>query len=346
MAAVQISVVMPVYNEEKYVQEAIQSILNQTEQNFELIIIDDGSDDRTASILASYTEKNIKMIRHNTPKGIVKSLNEGIQMAQGRYIARMDGDDIAVPDRFEIQLGFMKNHPDIKITGSFLEIMDETGKKLYDEYFLQTPEELRNFSTRMRSELAHPTVFADAEVLRSHPYLESYHRAEDYELFSRLCHVYDCAVIPEVLLRYRRHSASVSANRAEQKKTAREIAARNAQYRKDVPREVWELSSDWHNKTFFANYYEILKGKRIWLIGNETDRECVKEVLGKIEGCLIEQESEDFSSSLEALDKYKREKLNCTILASSGWYPEKLELLNAGFKETDLVYGFFCRKEV
>ena len=118
-----ISVLMPVYNCELYVQEAIDSILNQTFIDFELLIIDDCSTDKTVEIINNYADKRIKLTTkpHNT--GLTNSLNYGLSIAQGQYIARMDGDDVSVLDRFEKQVKFLDTNPDIILCGTWYQLM-------------------------------------------------------------------------------------------------------------------------------------------------------------------------------------------------------------------------------
>ena len=113
-----VSVVMPAYNAEKYIGEAIDSILNQTFTDFEFIIIDDGSSDRTADIVKSYSDPRIRLLANERNSGIVASLNRGIQKATGKYIARMDADDYSRLDRIKKQVDFLDNHPEVIALGT------------------------------------------------------------------------------------------------------------------------------------------------------------------------------------------------------------------------------------
>jgi len=130
----EISVVMSVYNGEKYLCEAIDSILNQTFKDFEFIIIDDGSTDNTTQILCSYDDSRIKLLAQNN-MGLAKSLNRGIREARGKYIARMDADDISHPDRLRQQVKFMDNHPECVALGTQTTVMRENGIKIYVSQF-------------------------------------------------------------------------------------------------------------------------------------------------------------------------------------------------------------------
>ncbi len=123
-----ISVVMPVYNSEKYLEEAINSILNQTFTDFEFIILNDGSTDKTEDIILSYSDSRILYIKNKTNLQIVKTLNKGIELASGKYIARMDSDDISSPERFEKLIEFMENNHEIDICSTWLETFGNRKK--------------------------------------------------------------------------------------------------------------------------------------------------------------------------------------------------------------------------
>lgn len=127
-----ISVVMSAYNAEKYLSEAIDSILNQTFTDFEFIIIDDGSTDGTPNILKTYKDKRLRIISQEN-MGLAKSLNRGLRVSKGRYIARLDADDIALPNRLTTQYSFMESHPECVASGTGAMIIDEKGRDLYSK---------------------------------------------------------------------------------------------------------------------------------------------------------------------------------------------------------------------
>jgi glycosyltransferase involved in cell wall biosynthesis len=121
-----ISVLMPVYNTERYVAEAVESILAQTFRNFEFLIIDDGSTDRSLSILKRYAERDPRIYLVSRPNtGYVIALNEMLAMARGEFIARIDADDIALPERFEVQVAYLREHPEVVCLGSKVQFIDE-----------------------------------------------------------------------------------------------------------------------------------------------------------------------------------------------------------------------------
>ncbi len=176
---------MPVYNGEKYLKLAVQSILDQTLKDFELIIINDGSTDKTEEIIKSFSDPRIIYIKNDTNLGLSKSYNTGIRASQGEFIARMDADDISLPDRFEKQMKFLELHPEIGITGGAVILIDKSGKKMKKLEKPSSHIELK-WQSLFSTPLIHPTVFGRAKIFRDNPYDENLYNSEDYELWSRL----------------------------------------------------------------------------------------------------------------------------------------------------------------
>ena len=129
-----LSVIMPAYNAEKYIGEAIESILNQTFTDFEFIIIDDGSSDHTADIIKGFHDERIRFIQNEKNSGVANTLNKGLELSQGEYIARMDADDISLPARFEKQVAFMEANPDVAVVGCGIELFGMSHEKRYFSY--------------------------------------------------------------------------------------------------------------------------------------------------------------------------------------------------------------------
>ncbi|WP_170000229.1 glycosyltransferase [Campylobacter sp. RM9328] len=219
-----ISVIMPVYNAEKYLDEAIQSILNQTYKDCEFIIINDGSTDDSLSIIERYKKQDERIVlidREN--RGIVASLNEGIQIAKGKYIARMDADDISLPTRFEEQLKIMENDKNIVVCGSWVNIFGENRKDKVFKYFEQDKEIKANLI--MSCCFAHPSVIMRKSVFVDNNiwYDENFKNAEDYHLWTQLAKVGKFYNIPRVLLNYRFLETSIT-----------RVADKNESQRKEV----------------------------------------------------------------------------------------------------------------
>ena len=196
-----ISVIMPVYNGEKYLRDAIESILNQTYTDFEFIILNDGSTDKTEEIILSYDDQRIVYVKNTTNLQISKTLNKGIDLAKGKYIARMDADDISLLERFERQIEFMEKYTEVGICGTYIETFDE------EKSVWRVPLSHRDILCRMifDSCLMHPSVMMRKSVLDMLPivYREEFNKAEDYDLWVRLALLTNFANLKEVLLKYR-----------------------------------------------------------------------------------------------------------------------------------------------
>lgn len=203
-----ISVLLPVYNGEAYLSEAIDSILGQTFTDFEILIIDDGSTDSSVEVIKSYDDRRIVLLENGENIGLIRSLNRGIREARGEYLARMDCDDLAMPERLARQLCFMDENPEVGVCGSWLETIGKgagavwTPPLAHDEIVATFPFE---------SVIYHPTVFIRKRFFDDHNlcYDERYPHAEDYELWCRSAKLFQFANLGEVLLYYRMHDKSV-----------------------------------------------------------------------------------------------------------------------------------------
>lgn len=212
-----ISVLMPVYNCDEYVQAAIDSILTQTFRDFEFIIIDDGSKDRTADIVkaAAARDPRIKVISREN-RGIVPSLNEALEVATGELIARMDGDDISLPDRFQRQVDYLAAHPDCGLVGTQIMFMDPDGRPIAPMPNPQEHEAIVQTMLDGNESVSHPTVLFRTAVARSiGGYSNQYKHAEDIDFFLRMAEATTVANMPELLLHYRQHAKSIGRTQTE-----------------------------------------------------------------------------------------------------------------------------------
>lgn len=168
-----ISVILPAYNAEAYLKEAIDSILAQTYTNFELLVLNDGSTDKTEEIILSYDDPRIRYIKNETNLKLIKTLNKGIDLAKGEYIARMDADDISLPMRFEEEFKFMEMHPSIDACSSkvFRLLPDKKIKK--GNYYPCTTPSACVFCSMFRTPLSHPASFFRTKALKNIRYDES-----------------------------------------------------------------------------------------------------------------------------------------------------------------------------
>ena len=200
-----ISVLMPVYNSERYVADAIRSILAQSFGHFEFIVVDDGSTDNSARVVAEFAGQDIRIRQLLLPHGgVAVALNAGVEVAQGQFIARMDADDIALPERFATQLAWMERTA-VDVCGSSVKKFGaEDGILWFPESHTAICHELL-----FRAGLLHPTVLMQADILKCHRYDEQT-AFEDYALWTRLALRYRLGNVPQVLLRYRSHTQQVS----------------------------------------------------------------------------------------------------------------------------------------
>ncbi len=218
-----VSVVLPVYNGEKFLSEAIESVLNQTFGDFELVIINDGSTDSSLSIIQNFMSEDtrIKLIDREN-KGLVTSLNEGIAIAKGQYIARMDADDICLPTRLSEQVSFLEKHPTVAVLGTQATMIDENGLKIGSVRTLKYNYLIKGFCF-FSSPFIHPSVMLNRHILSNHLYYSSeYLHAEDYELWSRISLLNEMkfANLSQHLLKYRIVKNSISRKNAIQQQVS------------------------------------------------------------------------------------------------------------------------------
>jgi len=210
-----ITVVMPVYNSEKYLDIAIESILNQTFTNFEFVIVDDASTDSSVEIINSYQDQRIKLIKNNVNLGIPISRNKCLQESSGEYIAVLDSDDYAYPSRLAEQLEFMENNPDFGMVGSWVELMDENGDLTGEVWNEEEPDQKIPCRLLFHNYFAHSAVFLrrsalDAVKINGEFYRKDYPNAQDYDLWVRISRKFKVWNFPKVLIKYRVHSNCIS----------------------------------------------------------------------------------------------------------------------------------------
>jgi len=217
---VKISVLMSVYNDAGYLREAIESILSQTFTDFEFIIFDDASTDHTWETLSEYAQKDqrIRLIKNEQNLGLTKSLNKGINLAQGDYIARQDSDDVALPHRFEKQSAVLADRPEIVLVSCALELIDPEGNWLETKLQnLTNPLVIRWLLLFYNCIAGHSQVmFRRETAAKLGGYDETRRYSQDYELWCRLAQQGDIVILPEVLHKQRMHSQSVSIQKRSQ----------------------------------------------------------------------------------------------------------------------------------
>ena len=194
-----ITVLMPVYNGESYLREAIESILNQTFPDYEFLVVNDGSTDSSPEIVKEYAveDARIRLIDNRLEKGIVGALNTGLNEAKGDYVARMDADDISLPHRLAEQVRFMDDHPEVGVCGTWMSTIEDGGSRLW--FSFPADHERIKIGLLFYTPLAHPTVMIRRAYFEKYGlrYEECFEHAEDYELWTRCVDLFLCAIFPK-----------------------------------------------------------------------------------------------------------------------------------------------------
>jgi glycosyltransferase involved in cell wall biosynthesis len=237
-----LSVLMPVYNAQRYVAQAVESILHQTWTDFEFLIVDDGSTDRSLKILQRYAaqDSRIRLIsRPNT--GCVRALNELLQLAQGDWIARMDADDVALPDRFAQQIDFLQQHPAVVCVGGAQDWIDEAGRILLHHPEAETNAAIQALALIGQTPINHPSALMWRwAMLRVGGYDESMYPAEDLDLWLKLGEIGELANLSTTVLQYRQHDQSVSERLQIQQTVQRRRACEQAWQRRGIDGQFQE----------------------------------------------------------------------------------------------------------
>jgi glycosyltransferase involved in cell wall biosynthesis len=204
----QLSVVLPCYNAAAFLQEAISSVLKQSFTDFELIIIDDGSTDESATIISKQNDPRLKVIRNEKNLGLIRTLNTGIAAAKGKYIARMDADDISRPERFEKQISFLEKNPGIGVCGTWMHMIHNNS--VYKHRY-QASDTIKS-ALVFNNPIVHPSVMMRKNIFENtaHVYSMDYPHGEDYALWISLLEKTNFAVLDEPLIEYRAHAEQVS----------------------------------------------------------------------------------------------------------------------------------------
>ena len=228
---------MPVYNAERYLRQALESILTQTNASFELVVIDDGSTDGSTRILGEVAGRDSRVRPVNQANGgIVAALNAGLGLVRGEYIARMDGDDIAMPQRLERQTAYMAEHAECVAVGSQVIFIDPDGDEIGPKQDLvQTHEQIDAALMAGQWPIVHPSVMMRTDAIRSLGGYREFRTWEDHDLFLRLAEMGRLVNLPEPLLRYRLHLGSIVHKRADLKTNVLAAVLQDARRRRGLP---------------------------------------------------------------------------------------------------------------
>lgn len=262
MTSPRVSVLMPVYNGERFLREAVESILNQTFTDFEFIIVDDGSTDGTKAILDSYTDPRIVRLEHSTNQGLVAALNRGLHAARGEYVARQDADDISDPERIEKQVCHLDRNSTIGILGTHVIHVDEQGLELPRPYassekVYPSHPYIVHWKLFFECPIAHPTVVLRRVLFeRLAGYDPQFTHAEDYELWLRASMSTDISNIPEMLTKLRSHPHQVTHVHSQLQKH-------------NSNRAVQKMMTDFVGREISYEQVKVLRGQQCKLVPNE-----------------------------------------------------------------------------
>jgi glycosyltransferase involved in cell wall biosynthesis len=209
-----VSVAIPVYNREKYLPDAIDSILAQTFADFELLIIDDGSTDSSVAVVRSYNDPRIRLICHKKNSGVAVARNSAVAHARGEYLAFLDSDDWAYPQRLAKQVAFLDSHPDCAAVGAWIEWMAEDGRSLRRAKRKPTSSEDIAALRLFQSGIENSASMARTAILTEYRCHEEYDTSEDFDLWARIAAKHKLTTLSTVLVRRRQHPRQVTREKA------------------------------------------------------------------------------------------------------------------------------------
>lgn len=273
-----VTILMPVYNAELFLKRAMESILNQTYKNIEFLIIDDGSTDNSMAIIKSYQDERIKLIENTKNQGLIYSLNTGLEMASGKYIARMDADDISHRERIQKQCAYMENHINIGILGTF--IQKENKFKLYANPKLNSNE--LKARILFNNIFNHPTIMFRNSFLKEKniSYNQERKHAEDYNLWMTAIKVTDFAILSEPLLFYENHQNQVSIVFDKEQKAS--LAKTHQQFFTSLGLSFTSEELEIHRRLFYQDYNftpTFLEDVEKWLLKISANKE-LQSIMG------------------------------------------------------------------
>lgn len=219
IAMPKVTILIPFYNRAAYLHAAIESVLCQTFTDFELLLIDDGSTDDSADVVAGFHDPRIRLLRNETNLGIPATRNRGVAEARGEYLAFLDSDDIALPQRLARQVAFMDKHPEYAATGAWIEWIDTCGTRSGRIKRRSLSPDLIRAERLFRAGLENSTAIARTQILREYPYREDFAVGEDYDLWSRIAERHELAALPQVLVYRREHEQRVTHDERDNSKT-------------------------------------------------------------------------------------------------------------------------------
>jgi glycosyltransferase involved in cell wall biosynthesis len=208
--APEVSIIMPVFNSENFIQAAVESLLTQTFHDFELIIVNDGSTDNSLNIIRSFSDNRIRILNNDRNRGIVYSRNRGLKEARGKFIAPFDSDDIALPEKFEKQITFLHKNPDFGMIGSWAKLIDQEGSIKNKRWKLPASPQAIPSILLFRNYFAQPSLLIRRELIPQGGYEEGYEIGEDYIMWADIAKKAKVWNLPEHLVYIRQHPGNMS----------------------------------------------------------------------------------------------------------------------------------------
>lgn len=263
-----ISVVIPVYNSQAFLADAMQSVLSQSYSDWELVAVDDGSTDRSLEILHEFAAQDSRIRVLPMPHaGICCTRNTGIDAARGRYVAALDNDDVMLPSRLQAQFDFLESHPDHVAVGTAGLLIDVDGDPINERFFPTSSEEIERELLAGRNPLMQSSMmFRRAAMVEAGRYQEDRNFAEDYDLFLRLTETGKIANLGDVLMRQRQHVSRASAAHYDDQNRVVILALRDAFERRGLTGNVPTIEGSWHPTTL--RDYHIRCASDAWDAGN------------------------------------------------------------------------------
>ena len=231
-----VSVLLPVYNGERYLREAVRSVLAQSFADFELLLLDDGSTDGSLAIAQGLAERDPRVrVVSRENRGLVATLNELLKLAQGELIARMDADDVCLPDRLQRQVAYLQAHPEVVCLGGDVELIDARGRYLTTLRMLVRDDEIQREAMQGHTTICHPcAMYRRAAIQALGGYRGAFYPTEDLDLWLRLGEQGRLANLRGPVLRYRLHDESISHNNAQMQRSAARRSCEDAWRRRGV----------------------------------------------------------------------------------------------------------------
>ena len=215
----EVTVFMAVYNGEKFISQAIESVLQQTFKNFELLIIDDGSKDNSISIIKKYADNRIRLLKNENNLGLFRTRNKGIAEAQGKYFATLDCDDIAVKKRLALHLKYFHENKNAAVSAGRIKYINHLSKKIGSSAPIHGDEDYVKALLLFTNIFINSATMIDMAILKKLMYREGFEPAEDYDLFERIAAEYKIGVINDFLSSYRVHNSNISSIKSSSRKT-------------------------------------------------------------------------------------------------------------------------------